>query len=540
MAKGAYIGSSGVAHKVKRGYVGVNTGFNSYETQTNQYSVTNQDSLAQLFDVVTFENATFSDNIITVSEAGSSIQLTAKYDMDVSLTVAVRAYFDIYGRVRIYQVNKDSSGLVLELKHDSYGWSEDTVCPTIKLDKGTDLWIETDIYSGNNNNTSRVGSRLSNISITTYEKVITSTTYKEVARRIRKAYIGVNGIARLCWSSGIMDRTGTAKLRRAKMRMAECSNDTHAFFLGGYVSHDYSDTYQSFSDVDIYDTTLTLSQVDLGSGVWFESAEIIGEYVYVTSAYRQINTSTFAVSYNSSIGYGLRCSASCRTSNYAWFAGGSSSLLYANVINAAGTHTEVTYLTGRGNILLAGASVNNCALFGGGTLASGGTDNYNSVTAWDDSLTQKYPTALSESKAELAATETSNHALFAGGWIDTASGYSDTVEAYNSSLTKTIIAPLSRKVSTLSAASANGYAIFAGGTGGTNPDGVDEAGSDCVDIYDSSLTKHTGEPLSSPRWYLSATAIGSTVLIAGGLGPTNFGQGPNEYSDVIDVYMLNV
>jgi hypothetical protein len=75
---------------------------------------------------------------------------------------------------------------------------------------------------------------------------------------------------------------------------------------------------------------------------------------------------------------------------------------------------------------LAGASVGNYALFAGGHDDS---DSYDTVDAYDASLTRSTPTALSAARHNVAGASVGNYALFAGG-SSLPSDYKDTVDAY--------------------------------------------------------------------------------------------------------------
>ena len=76
-----------------------------------------------------------------------------------------------------------------------------------------------------------------------------------------------------------------------------------------------------------------------------------------------------------------------------------------------------------GRYYLAGASVGDYALFGGGRTSS----YLNVVDAYDTSLTRSTPTALSSARGYLAGASVGDYALFGGGY---AGSYSDVVDAY--------------------------------------------------------------------------------------------------------------
>jgi len=77
-----------------------------------------------------------------------------------------------------------------------------------------------------------------------------------------------------------------------------------------------------------------------------------------------------------------------------------------------------------GRQTLAGASVGDYALFGGGH-----TGSYSDVVdAYNTSLTRSTPTALSAGRNDLAGASVGDYALFGGGWNGTSQ--LDTVDAY--------------------------------------------------------------------------------------------------------------
>src|SRR5690606_16685282 len=89
---------------------------------------------------------------------------------------------------------------------------------------------------------------------------------------------------------------------------------------------------------------------------------------------------------------------------------------------------------------LAGASVDNYALFAGGNTDHAGYSN--GVDGHDPALTRSTPTALSAGRQSLAGASVGDYALFAGGELGF-SYYTSTVNAYNASLTRSTPTALS-------------------------------------------------------------------------------------------------
>lgn len=202
--------------------------------------------------------------------------------------------------------------------------------------------------------------------------------------------------------------------------------------------------------------------------------------------------------------------AGASVGNYALFAGGASRdhrKIYDTVdaYNTSLTHSTPTALSvARNN--LAGASVGSYALFAGGGDAN---DPYDTVDAYNTSLTRSTPTALSKGQYYLAGASVGSYALFAGGFA------SNTVNAYNRSLTRSTPTALSSGRYQLAGASVGSYALFAGGT----ENGDEELEN--VDAYNTALTRTTPTELSLGRLALAGASTGSYALFAGGCDNAN-------------------
>jgi len=186
---------------------------------------------------------------------------------------------------------------------------------------------------------------------------------------------------------------------------------------------------------------------------------------------------------------------------YALFGGGQA--IGSNVVDAYDTSLTRTIPTALSSTRfnLAGASVGDYALFGGGY--DGGYRS--TVDAYDASLTRTTPTVLSLARASLAAASVGDYALFGGGYTGS---HRATVDAYDTSLTRTIPTALSVARRFLAAASVGDYALFGGGRNYTN----------VVDAYDTSLTRTTPTVLAATSGYLAAASVGDYALFGGGYG----------------------
>ena len=113
---------------------------------------------------------------------------------------------------------------------------------------------------------------------------------------------------------------------------------------------------------------------------------------------------------------------------------------------------------------------------------------------------------LNSSRYYLAGATVGNGALFGGGFDSDRSAVS-TVEYFNSSLGMYNATDLSVPRGGLAAVTTGNAAVFAGGIGGTD--------SAVVDIYNSSYTRTTTS-LSSARGYLSGGMCSSYAVFGGG------------------------
>ena len=333
-------------------------------------------------------------------------------------------------------------------------------------------------------------------------------THQGVARKIKKAYIGIGGVARPCWSGGELAYYGTVTaLSVAKYDLAATTVGDYAVFGGGRTG-----TTSGDSTVNAYNKTLTRSTPSsLGGRQYMLGATTVGDYAVFAGGLVSGSISTSATAYNTSLTKksatslgGTACCAATTVGNYALFAGGTTGSKKSDVFtyNNSLTYGKATSLSTEQGQLNA-TTVGNYALFGGG---------YKSdvVNAYNASLTRTIPTALSAARYNTGATAVGNYALFAGG------GGGTTVDVYSDSLTKTVATPLSSGRGRMGATTIENYAIFAGGGGDFGT-----ATSNAVDVYDESLTKTVATSMSDLRIDLAATTVGNYALFGGGYGPVN-------------------
>ena len=191
---------------------------------------------------------------------------------------------------------------------------------------------------------------------------------------------------------------------------------------------------------------------------------------------------------------------------------------------------------------LAATSIGDYALFGGGANTTILVGNlYNTVDAYNTSLTQLVATTLSVKRGNLSATSVGDYALFGGGFGAGTNNFglaitapTDTVDAYNKSLTLSTITALSVARCDLAATTLGNYALFGGGSDKVSSTS-DKVFYDYVDVYDKSLTHAVTQALSTARNALAATSVGDYALFGGGY---NYATGSSTYFATVDAYSI--
>lgn len=354
-----------------------------------------------------------------------------------------------------------------------------------------------------------------------------------VARKVKKGYIGdANGLARLFFAGfGEMSYYGTAaSLSVARFDMAATTIGNYALFGGGtYANSDGYDTVDAYNKSLVRSTATVLTK----PRKWLTAATIgnyalfVGGYNYDLSTTGPINT---VDAYNSSLTHsnptrpnnGNYLMAAAVIGNYAIFAGGASyckdyrtglSSSYSMGITAYNksltrtTGSSSQYLS-KGRWALAGATIGNYAIFAGGCNTNSSASAFvalSNVDSYNASLTKSTPSSLSTSRYHLAGARVGDYALFAGGFSSTA------VDAYDASLTRSLPTALSQSRGVIAATGIGDYAIFAGGC--SNIGGTYYA---IVDAYDPSLTRSILPALPETRSGAAAATIGDYALIGGG------------------------
>lgn len=518
MAKGAYIGVGGKARKIKKGYIGVyqnavtNThGLPSGYTElsyiqssgtqcinTNWLPTSNDAS----FEIV-FEFTGFSGNDIDWilgnynGSSGQAVMLGTQNGTSTSLSLWSRSNgYQTFGaaakvNTKYTITHKFSTGATTlngtahSLSAVNYGTTK------LALFAGCvgDYFAKAKIYSckfwqGSTLVRNYIPAKRNSDSVLGLYDLVNSKFYTNAgtgtftagatvtdipagnyARRIKKAYIGVGGVARPCWGGGKLNYYGQiTALSSARCYLKAAASKTYALFAGGATTSNL--TQSSVQTVDAYNASLTRSSAtNLTNKLTYHGGTSVGEYV-------------------------LFGGGRLATTDYAT----------VDAYNATLSKSNPTVLSQARFRLGAGKTASYAIFAGGSSSISGGV--YNKVDAYNSSLTRSTPTALSVARAGVGSATVGSYAIFAGGYKDANGTGCATVNAYNDSLVRQNATDVIGAISDLAGATAGGYAIFANGT--------------IASAYDGNLTRTTVAALTDSRFNASATSVGDYALFGGG------------------------
>ena len=415
-------------------------------------------------------------------------------------------------------------------------------CKDVSLKTGLFDRLNKVFYPGKGDTGFSEGATLSDTSIT-----------DGVARRVKRAYIGVGGVARpflntdiVYWGNSVDNSSTLNSLSQSGEGIAATSTNKYAFF-----NRDVCDTY---------DTSLTYKKLN-GTGCYHSGATTLNNVAFFAGGMWDTGFSNIVVMYDNShtrivlpskqgLSRARGRMASATIGNYAIFAGGRTSGK-TNYTNAYGSVNIVDYYTigGTGQVHpdglsvatqgFAGTTVKDYAIFAGGALTT--------PNAFNKSMTRSFAESFTGYKYYLAATSVSNYALFGGGttceeddaWDLKADNISGAVNVYDNSLTRVKATNLSLdfRKRDLAATNVDGYAIFAGGDGYFSQYGIGSPQIIYSAItYDSSLTTKKFDLSNGGGRKLAATSVGDYALFGGGY--TGNYVNTTYKSSVINVFVI--
>lgn len=493
MSQKLYLGKSNVAREVKHMYIGVNGSLPIYDYQNKTVNTQiNQGNYPDFF------SGTNPYETAATSFSSTSGTYTATKNMTITINWNIYcSHSNTNDDVYVYL--KVGSTYVINYQQSSDYNKSGTWTGVIKSGESISIDIHHD-NDGSSDGTFSISAKYERL-----EYVQTGVSTGVKARRVRKAYIGKNGVAKPFFSdlrTLVYGRKTITSLRMGNSKslsgnhfsyinnVAGASVGKYAIFAGGDKGqsdqNDYSDS------VNAYDSSLTAQNIaqlsfsydsyrsGMLSGVINNKAVFAGGYYLYKPLFGKAKTIRCddAISYNTSL-----------------------------------TQTKLTALSSA-KCNCATANTTNHLIFAGWV----NNTNSNTTDAYDNSLTRSTITALGTARYYLAGASIGEYAIFAGGKDDSTS-YS-LVECYDAALTKHTLENLSAIRTNFQGASFAGYAVFGGGTTATP----------YIDRYNASLTRDTTIALSSSR---SNTATGT---LGSGIDKRLIFAGGDNKSTVVDVF----
>lgn len=526
MAHKFYLGKSNAAREVKHLYVGVNGSSPVYGYQNKTVNTQiNWGNYPEFF------SGTNPYECPATSFSSTSGTYTATKNMTITINWNIYcSHSNTNDDVYVYL--KVGSTYVIKYHQSSDYNKSGTWTGVIKSGES----IRIDIHYDNDGSKSGTFSISAKYERLEYVQTGVSTGIK--ARRIRKAYIGKNGVAKPFFSdlrtivyggkTNIPLRMSNSKSLNGNFgfinNVAGASVGNYAIFAGG--DDGQSDQYNYTDGVNAYDSSLTaqnIAQLSLSnytdkwrsgmlSGVINNKAVFAGGYYMYKALFSKVKIIRCgeAISYNTSLTQtqltdlsSAKCNcATANTTNHLIFAGwvNNTSSNTTDAYDNSLTRSTITAL-GTARYYLAGASIGEYAIFAGGKDDS---TSYSLVECYDAALTKHTLENLSAIRTNFQGASFAGYAVFGGG--TTATPY---IDRYNASLTRdTTIALSSSRSNTATGTLGSGMdkrLIFAGG----------DNKSTVVDVFDASFTR-TSYSLSVGRTKATIVSVGNYALVAGG------------------------
>ena len=520
MAKKAYIGVGGVARKIKKGYVGIPKNLLS-EPSAMTLSGTSVSNGVISFPVT--GAIALIQQVVAAPVAGHKYYARLAYNAPSGLSstvINVQMWANDYvgGFIYFYSAatfpQQDGQWRTLSAVSEapsspasgdwvfrSYVYAGNVACQMKEL-----FLIDlTEIFGAGNEPTKEWCDASIGYSVGTGESV-------SVARKIKKAYIGIGGVARPCWSGGELTYYGAiTPMSVARYAYEAASNGEYAIFAGGDLTSSYS------SVVDAYDKSLTRKTATaLNSAVTDFAGASMGKYALFGGGKLYTQSKEWSVNYYdtsltkkmaSNLNDAKSLLAATASENFTWFAGGcnssgaSSARSDIDGYNSSLTHTSA-YNLSESKFRIIAASIGGKAIFAGGT--SSRNRSVATVDVFDTSLTRSTATALYAARScdSTSATTVGNYAIFGGYSLNTQ------CDVYDASLTRTNNISFQTARNCTAATTVEGFAIFGGGE--------DMPVYASVDVFDASLTRTNPSELSVARSANKATTVGNYALFGGG------------------------
>lgn len=514
---------SGKARPVTKLYIGVPEGDTPPETTVTEEVNINGDNITQYFikeDAnysFQWNGEAFISNNASNNATTATTTLTALQDcpnLSFAYTYSTEQTFDKFTLV--------VAGSVIENKVSGVGgatWSGD-----IKQGDTISFSYSKDSSNSSNNDICTF-SNLKFTTITIIPGVPSGTP--GIARRIKKAYVGVNGKAQLFWRREIIAKYGELENLPATAGLIQmCAGSTRhkAMFLYGYGRTGTTPT----ATLQYYDSKLSYHSVNTYAAV-AEAAGAANESMFIAAGGRagtnSVNFTNLAVAYdvNNLTNYAtltnlyaaVRMATAVALPSCVMIASG-----YQNASSDAGLKAIARYDTTTATYHLletlttygkyrAGVALKDYALFTSGDYGTW-IDIYNS-----EGTKISTNVNLTYMRCDPGAARAGDYALFVSGGSSASTGNissnNPTVDAISSTLTLSIPAPINQSVVGMSSVSLGDSALFCGGISKL----TSGYASPYAYVYDSLLNLTQVDNCHEHFWG-SAAAMNDYAIVAGG------------------------
>ena len=445
---GAYIGLGGKAKAISKAYIGVPTRLPVYETTGEKVTIT-VDNISEYFTVTNStyyfagSNGTWTSNNKAVGSSTAQTVIALKSDGKVSFnyTCSSETNYDkltittTIGGTTTTRVNAVSGVTSGSLSYDMS--AGDSI--TFKYVKDGSVNSNSDICT------------FSNLSHDTTQEVIVGYEEKDLAKKIKKIYVGKNGKAKELYSLIKLRHTLTEQMSISGYASIgtyasskEVLNDKFIMSTKEGLLITESDLQQSFLTISsprYGAATTVINGKMIISGGWLGDG--IEDPTSILSVNDELTTSTIsATTYSNNRGGNAESNG-----NYGVFMGGGwEGATNVFALSSTLTKSTLTSHSSAKRLFLSGHTDTYGIFAGGYGYSSGGTSEANAYNL--NTLTKtKLSSLLSEKHGGGSASYDNdlsykNKVIFAGGIIggtDAAGTFDGTIEGYNNDLTKFIL-----------------------------------------------------------------------------------------------------
>ena len=334
------------------------------------------------------------------------------------------------------------------------------------------------------------------------------------ARYIRKAYIGVAGVARPCWFENKLLRYGDiGTTTTGRTSAVSGANSNYAIFAGGDLTIN-----TLFNNVDAFDSNYTYTEATTLHSPKTYLASASSETHVLISGGATGSDGHYNITTNITEAFDNNLTKSTATSlsfdraalcggdigNYHVIHGGMRRTTTYSAVDFY-QHGTLTRSNSTSSIALTGhcsAKTPNHLIFASGFSSRNVLEYSTKALVYNNDLTYT-SIDFNTPRWQSTGTYVGDYALFAGGVVNNNTIY-DVINVYDDNLTQSIL-HLPTPLWQCGSGSIGSYAAIAGGYDGTNAVGS-------VESYNVNLVRETIEPLSSPNSYIPSATINNSII----------------------------